>query len=135
MPAFGTRPGNFQNTPLMIDDVLYVHDDIPPSPSTPRPARSLVVRSEVLRRRAAAERDGVRAPRWPRRDAGRLRIFLASRYRLICLDAKTGEPVSSFFGEKGIVDLTQGLLACQQAALHEHVADRTGTQSSSGTAW
>ena len=22
--AFGTRPGNFQNTPLMIDDVLYV---------------------------------------------------------------------------------------------------------------
>ena len=24
MPAFGTRPGNFQNTPLMIDDVLYV---------------------------------------------------------------------------------------------------------------
>ena len=24
MPAFGTPPGNFQNTPLMIDDVLYV---------------------------------------------------------------------------------------------------------------
>ena len=24
MPAFGTRPGNFQNTPLMIDNVLYV---------------------------------------------------------------------------------------------------------------
>jgi quinoprotein glucose dehydrogenase len=24
MAEFGTRPGNFQNTPLMIDDVLYV---------------------------------------------------------------------------------------------------------------
>src|SRR5688572_26644252 len=24
LPAFGTQPGNFQNTPLMIDDVLYL---------------------------------------------------------------------------------------------------------------
>ncbi|MEP7119166.1 MAG: hypothetical protein ABI880_16380, partial [Acidobacteriota bacterium] len=24
LEAFGTRPGNFQNTPLMIDNVLYV---------------------------------------------------------------------------------------------------------------
>ena len=24
LAAFGTRPGNFQNTPLMIDNVLYV---------------------------------------------------------------------------------------------------------------
>ena len=42
------------------------------------------------------------------RDGGRLRIFLNSRYRLFALDARTGEPVSSF-GDKGIVDLTQGL--------------------------
>ena len=24
LPEFGTRPGNFQSTPLMIDNVLYL---------------------------------------------------------------------------------------------------------------
>jgi quinoprotein glucose dehydrogenase len=39
---------------------------------------------------------------------GQMRIFINSRWRLIALDAKTGEPVSGF-GTNGIVDLTQGL--------------------------
>ena len=43
----------------------------------------------------------------PRRDA--LRIFVNSRYRLICLDAATGKPVDSF-GSHGVVDLSEGLV-------------------------
>ena len=111
MPAFGTRPGNFQNTPLMIDDVLYVSTMYnrvvaleaetgkqlwvfdPKSYEDGQPPNG----TGFVHRGVAAWRDG-----------GRLRIFLASRYRLFALDARTGEPVSSF-GDKGIVDLTQGL--------------------------
>ena len=40
--------------------------------------------------------------------AGQTRIFMNSRAKLIALDAKTGEPITSF-GDKGVVDLTQGL--------------------------
>jgi quinoprotein glucose dehydrogenase len=38
-----------------------------------------------------------------------LRIFINSRYRLICIDAATGRPLSSF-GDKGSVDLSKGLV-------------------------
>jgi len=41
-------------------------------------------------------------------DGTALRIFLNSRAKLFCLDAKTGEPVNGF-GDHGIVDLTKGL--------------------------
>ena len=43
------------------------------------------------------------------RDGDRLRIFLNTRYRLICLDAGTGQPVTSF-GAGGVVDLSKGLI-------------------------
>ena len=42
-------------------------------------------------------------------DGNKLRIFINSRYRLICLDAATGRPVDSF-GTHGIVDLSKGLV-------------------------
>jgi quinoprotein glucose dehydrogenase len=111
LPAFGTRPGNFQNTPLMIDNVLYVStmynrvvaldaetgterwafDPKPYEDGQPPNGTGFVHR-------------GVAA--W--RDGARLRIFINSRYRLIALDAQTGEPVSSF-GANGVVDLSLGL--------------------------
>ena len=111
LPQFGTRPANFQATPLMIDDVLYL--------STP------YNRVVALDATTGAERwsfdpkayelgqppngtglvhRGVAA--W--RDGGKLRLFLNSRAKLICLDAATGRPVESF-GDHGVVDLTQGL--------------------------
>ena len=43
------------------------------------------------------------------RDGNKLRIFLNTRYRLMSLDAKTGQPVNSF-GDNGVVDLSQGLV-------------------------
>src|SRR5947209_7730289 len=102
LDAFGTRPGNFQATPLMIGNVLYL--------STPY-NRVVALNAETgaelwafdpkayedgqppngtgfVHRGVAAWRDGA---------AGNaLRIFINSRYRLISLDAVTGKPVESF---------------------------------------
>jgi len=107
----GTRPGNFQNTPLMIDNVLYVstmynrvvaldaetgkqiwvYDPKAWEPGQPPNGTGFVHRGVAV---------------W--KDGDKLRIFLNSRSHLICLDAKTGEPISSF-GTQGQIDLTQGL--------------------------
>ena len=113
LKEFGTQPGNFQNTPLMIDNVVYL--------STPynrvvaleaRTGRELwrfdpepfkdgqpPNGTGFVHRGVAAWRDG----------NGSLRIFMNSRYRLIALDAESGKPVSSF-GRGGEIDLTDGLV-------------------------
>ena len=112
LPEFGTQPGTFQNTPLMIDDVLYV--------STPyNRVVALDARSgrELWRYDPEPFRDGQppngtgfvhRGVAAWRDEASALRIFINSRYRLISLDAKSGAPVRSF-GDNGIVDLMVGL--------------------------
>ncbi len=111
LQQFGTRPGNFQNTPLMIDGVLYV--------STPY-NRVVALDAETGKEMWAFDPKAYEGGQPPNgtgfvhrgvaawRDAGRLRIFLNSRSKLIALDAQTGEPVSTF-GVNGSVDLTQGL--------------------------
>ncbi|OLC80153.1 MAG: hypothetical protein AUH72_12770 [Acidobacteria bacterium 13_1_40CM_4_65_8] len=115
LAQFGTRPGNFQVTPLMIDNVLYFstpynrvvalnadtgaelwsYDPKPYEEGQPPNGTGFVHR-------------GVAA--WRDRTAGnKLRIFINSRYRLICLDAATGQPVDSF-GRNGVIDLSEGLV-------------------------
>jgi quinoprotein glucose dehydrogenase len=107
----GARPGNFQNTPLMIDNVLYVSTPFnrvaaldaetgaalwtydPNATELGQPPNG----TGFVHRGLAAWRDGAN-----------LRIFLNSRAKLIALDAKTGEPIHTF-GEHGVVDLTKGL--------------------------
>jgi len=115
LSQFGTRPGSFQTTPLMIENVLYL--------STPY-NRVVALDAETGAERWAYDpkpyedgqppngtgfvHRGVAA--W--RDASQhnaLRIFINSRYRLISLDAATGRPVDSF-GEHGVVDLSRGLV-------------------------
>jgi len=113
---FGTQPGNFQNTPLMIDNVLYVstmynrvvaldadsgkelwsYDPKAYEDGQPPNGTGFVHRGVAAWRDVAAGQ------------SAQTRIFLNSRWRLIALDAKTGEPITSF-GDKGVVDLTQGL--------------------------
>lgn len=111
-PEFGTRPGAFQNTPLMIDGVLYVS-----TPYNQVAALDPETGRERWRFDPRAYRDGQPASgqgfvhrglaAW--RDGSRLRLFLNTRHRLIALDAATGTPVESF-GTKGEVDLSQGLV-------------------------
>jgi quinoprotein glucose dehydrogenase len=107
----GARPGSFEDTPLMIDDVLYVVTPFnrvaaldaetgverwtfdPKAYEDGQPPNG----TGFVHRGVAAWRDGTA-----------LRIFLNSRAKLFCLDAKTGQPVDTF-GNHGVVDLTQGL--------------------------
>ena len=109
---FGTQPGAFENTPLMIGDVVYL--------STPY-NRAVALDADTGRElwsfdpKAYEEgmpssgqgfvHRGVAA--W--HDGEKLRIFLNSRYHLFCLDAKTGRLVESF-GRNGSIDLGEGLL-------------------------
>jgi quinoprotein glucose dehydrogenase len=108
----GTRPGAFQNTPLVIDNVLYVS-----TPYNRVVALDAESGAQLWSFDPKAYEDG-QPPNgtgfvhrgvaaW--RDGQALRIFINSRYRLICLDAKTGQPVLSF-GDKGAIDLSRGLI-------------------------
>jgi quinoprotein glucose dehydrogenase len=115
LDAFGTRPGNFQVTPLMIGNVLYLS-----TPYNRVVALNADTGAEIwafdpkayedgqppngtgfVHRGVAAWRDGA--------DGNSLRIFINSRYHLICLDAATGRPVESF-GARGVLDLSKGLV-------------------------
>lgn len=110
-PPAGARPGSFENTPLMIDDVLYV--------STPL-NRVAALDAETGTEKWTYDPEAYAAGQPPNgtgfvhrgvaawRDHGKLRIFMNSRAKLICLDASTGAPVETF-GAHGVVDLTQGL--------------------------
>ena len=108
---FGTRPGNFQNTPLMIDGVRYVS-----TPNNRVVALDAESGKELWSYDPKAYADGqppngtgfVHRGVAAFRDSGRVRIFMNSRARLIALDGKTGEPITSF-GTNGVVDLTHGL--------------------------
>jgi quinoprotein glucose dehydrogenase len=108
----GTRPGAFQNTPLMIDNVLYIS-----TPYNRVVALDAETGTEIWKYDPKAYEDG-QPPNgtgfvhrgvaaW--RDGSALRIFINSRHRLICLDAKSGKPVATF-GDDGIVDLGRGLI-------------------------
>ena len=112
LEAYGTRPGAFEATPLMIDGVLYF-----PTPYNRLIALDADTGHEMWSFDPRAYEDG-QPPNgtgfvhrgvaaW--RDAGRLRIFLNSRYRLFCLDAATGAPVDAF-GDHGSIDLSRGLV-------------------------
>jgi quinoprotein glucose dehydrogenase len=92
LAEYGTRPGNFQVTPLMIDNVLYfstpynrvialnadtgaelwAYDPKPYAEGQPPNGTGFVHRG------VAAWRD--------RTNGNKLRIFISSRCRLICLD-------------------------------------------------
>ena len=115
LDEFGTRPGNFQTTPLMIDNVLYLS-----TPYNRVVALNAETGSELwafdpkayedgqppngtgfVHRGVAAWRDSA--------NGNKLRIFINSRYRLFALDAETGHPVDTF-GSHGAIDLSDGLV-------------------------
>lgn len=116
------RPGQFEATPLMIDNVLYF--------TTPY-NRVIALDAETGQEKwiydprayemgtPALSVGFVHRGVTPWREGSRLRLFYASRYRLICLDAETGQPVGTF-GSSGMVDLSQGLMRSIRKEHYEH---------------
>lgn len=109
---FGTVPGAFTSTPIMIDDTVYVSTNynrvaaLDPDTGEVR----WVFDPRAYEDGMPALGGGFRhrgVTTW--RDGDDLRVFLASRFRLFSLDARTGEVVTSF-GEAGVVDLSQNLI-------------------------
>src|SRR5947209_16004474 len=114
LPEFGTRPGAFEVTPLMIDNVLYLS-----TPYNRVVALNADTGAEIWAVDPKAYEDG-QPPNgtgfvhrgiaaWRDSASGALRIFLNSRYRLFALDAATGQPVPTF-GDGGSIDISRGLI-------------------------
>ncbi len=112
LPEYGTRPGMFENTPIMIDDVVYLSTPYNKVVALNAESGELIWSYDPKVYEMGQPANGTGyvhrgVAAW--HDGGKLRIFMNSRYRLICLDAQTGKPVNSF-GDKGVVDLSQGLV-------------------------
>jgi quinoprotein glucose dehydrogenase len=105
------RPGNFQVTPLAINDTLYLS-----TPFNRVVALDGATGRELWRYDPGAYRAGQPSngtgfvhrgvSTWS--DGRERRIFMNARWRLIALDARTGKPIPSF-GTNGEIDLTADL--------------------------
>ncbi len=111
LEKYGTRPGPFQATPIMVGDVLYLS-----TMYTRVAALDAETGAELWTFDPKAYEGGPKGagPRgfkhrgiawW--RDGDDARIFLNSRDRLYAIDAATGKPVTGF-GDGGSVLLTEG---------------------------
>lgn len=112
LSQYGTSPGMFEVTPLMIDDVLYLSTPYNKVVALNAETGQLIWSYDPKAYELGQPPNGTG---WVHRgvaawhDGTKLRIFMNSRYRLICLDAATGTPVESF-GDHGFVDLSKGLI-------------------------
>ena len=108
-PEFGSRPGSFEVTPIMINNVLYL--------STPY-HRVVALNAETGQQLWAFDTDASKGEEdniglkhrgvasW--QSGNDQRIFMNTDQRLFALDAKTGVPVKTF-GNGGVASLTEGL--------------------------
>src|SRR5579862_5331452 len=112
MKDLGVFPGQFETTPLMIGDTLYFS-----TPYNRVVAVDAATGAEKWKYDPRAFDDG-QPPNgtgfvhrgvaaWKDSATGRMRILMNSRYRLIELDASTGQPVTQF-GDNGVVNLLTG---------------------------
>jgi quinoprotein glucose dehydrogenase len=110
---YGTRPGVFENTPLMIDGVMYLSTPynrvVALNPETGAEIWSYDPKSYVDGQPPNGSGYIHRGIAYWRDSRGNARIFLNTRYRLVSLGAKTGKPDRAF-GDNGVVDLSQGLV-------------------------
>jgi quinoprotein glucose dehydrogenase len=113
MPEFGTTPGAFQATPILLGNRLYLS-----TPYNRVVALDAETGREIWAYDPKAYADG-QVPNgtgfvhrgvasWRDTRTGKTRILMNSRYRLIGLDAETGTPVREF-GDNGVVNLVAGL--------------------------
>lgn len=114
LEQYGVRPGMFENTPIMIDGVMYLSTPynkvVALNPETGAELWSFDPKSYVDGQPANGTgyvHRGVAY--WRDSRSGQARILLNTRYRLMSLDTKTGKPDNAF-GDNGVVDLSQGLV-------------------------
>ena len=107
MQELGARPGSFQATPIMIDNVLYISTmyNRVVALDAETGAERWVFDSKAYEREARHSFHHRGIAFW--RDGDDFRIFLNSRSRLYAIDAATGQAVAGF-GEDGSVSLTDG---------------------------
>jgi quinoprotein glucose dehydrogenase len=112
----GPRPENkLEGTPLMVKGMVYA------TAGTRRAVVALDGRTGELKWVYSMD-EGERATRWaPRQLSGRglsywtdgkgddRVIYVTTGYRLVSLNAKTGQPIASF-GKNGVVDLKEGVI-------------------------
>ena len=107
LPEYNARPGGFEGTPIMVDNVLYVSTMYTRVVAIdPETGEELWVFDPKLPQREP--RHGYKhrgIAFW--RDGSDFRIMLNSKDRLYAIDALTGEGIPSF-GENGSVSLLDG---------------------------
>src|SRR3954470_4544082 len=111
LAEYGTRPGMFENTPLMIDNGLSL---------SPPYNRVVALNAETGPELWSYDPKAYVAGQPPNgtgfvhrgvatwTDGKQRRVFINSRWKLIALDAATGRPIPGF-GDTGVVDLTRQL--------------------------
>ena len=114
MPEYKVTPGNMQATPLMIDNVVYMSTNYNRVAALDAETGAVkwVYDPKAYELGPSLLAGGFRhrgvTPWRDAADGNKLRILMASRYRLISLDAETGKPVASF-GNGGMVDTSKDL--------------------------
>jgi quinoprotein glucose dehydrogenase len=104
LPEFNMRPGGFEATPIMIDDVVYVstgyHRVIALNAETGQQIWAFDPRTYAEGPPVAGTGPHRGVMWW--RDGNDMRILIAARNRLYAVDAKTGQPVKQFGGEGNV---------------------------------
>lgn len=112
VPGERVRPGNFQNTPVVINDTMYVSTPYNRVVALDAPTGRVIWTYDPKTTDWGQPPNGTgfvhRGVAVWSGSEGR-RIFLNSRWRLIALDAATGRVIESF-GDGGEIDLTAQLL-------------------------
>ncbi|SEB48650.1 pyrroloquinoline quinone-dependent dehydrogenase [Terriglobus roseus] len=113
MPEYGVKPGVFENTPLVVDGVMYVSTGynkvVALDPVTGAVKWTYDPEAYKLGQPfngTGFVHRGVALYKDPK--TGKSTIFINSRVTLIALDAETGKPVETF-GKDGKIDLLKGL--------------------------
>ena len=111
-PEYNVRPGGFETTPIMVDDVLYAstsfHQVVALNAETGQARWVFDPRTYEEGPPLSGTGLNSRGVAFWRGDNGDTRIFIAGRQRLFAIDATSGKPVATFAGG-GAAALNEGL--------------------------
>jgi quinoprotein glucose dehydrogenase len=114
LPVTGqrVRPGNFQTTPVVLNDTMYLSTPYNRVVALDADSGSEIWSYDPHTTEWGQPPNGTGFVHrgvavWT--GSGERRVFINSRWRLIALDSRTGEPIESF-GRDGEIDLTEHLI-------------------------